>query len=1173
MTRSIWKISVFAVLLMVLLIVGGMPLLAQQSAGFITGTVVDAQRGVIPGAKVSLINQVQGAVLRDVTTSADGSFVFTPIQPGTYTVEVEAAGFKKYEKKDIKLFTNDRMALPVIVLEVGGTNEVVTVEASTVSLQTVSAERAGTVGSIQMANIATSGRQFLDLLKTVPGVNYDTQNVNGTRSDQNAIAVDGVSVFDTGCNCGGTWRINTDLVEEVKVISNGQQAEFGRAAGANISVITKGGGQQFHGLGYYFARNEWMNANSFMNNKNGLARARNRNGTYGFNIGGPIYIPGKLNQNKDKLFFFIDMEFQRPRVFDTLTFLRVPTEAERNGDFSQTMQSATQKAVIKDPLTGLQFTDNKIPTDRLNPYGLQFAKIFPMPNVTGYWDRNYSYQFATQDKSDDKNYRLDYNISKRLHLYARLITNIRPRTQNGGLNVNNAIGISPFSLIWGARSISGNLVWVVTPTMTNEFNYGNSRNWLPVTVPSDSKYLRANNGITLPMLYPNADTLGLMPNLNFGFQSYGPEIYFSGQPYVNKNPTMNYTDNFTMVFPKHMVKLGIFIENTFKWQTATVVNNGTLGFNVDSANPNNTGYPFANMLMGNYSTFRQASSLPIGNYRYHTFEWYAQDNWKVRSNLTLDYGLRFSMISPMFDENDLMSGINLSMFNSSKAVSLYKPTLVDGKKMALDPLTGKTYSSTLIGAIVPNSGDVYNGIAVAGKNGYPRGLYESRGVQLGPRFGMAWTPINNTVIRVGGGVFYERPLGNLGFGQIAFPPTVITPVLYYGNVSNLAASGSNLFPFGIGGIQKDGKNPTVVNYNFSVQRELPFRLLLDVGYVGNQSRHLLSRYPFNEPAFGAAWLPQNQDPSKPTNLNGDNALPVDLYRPYLGYAGMSATVAQSGLGGGGYIATFSDSANYNGLQISLRRRMTNLEFGINYTWGRALGTSGAFDFVQNPYNHRMADYGLLPFDRHQVMTFNYVYNFPKAANKVGFLNNFVGKLLLNDWQLTGITAFQTGTPASITYTQQMAAGGTYYSGAALNRRITGSEYFAPRPLISGDLGGSGDLLAWFNASAVKPAPVGSKGMDSAIRQLVGPGINNWDISFFKKIPYSADGTRYIQLRLEMYNAFNHTQLSAVNTTAQFDVQGNIVNLASPTNINNFGGPTTGGFRAPRSMQMGVKVYF
>jgi hypothetical protein len=221
---------------------------------------------------------------------------------------------------------------------------------------------------------------------------------------------------------------------------------------------------------------------------------------------------------------------------------------------------------------------------------------------------------------------------------------------------------------------------------------------------------------------------------------------------------------------------------------------------------------------------------------------------------------------------------------------------------------------------------------VGGVNGVSPGMVQAAGVLLGPRIGLAWTPAGadgKTVVRMGGGVFYERIQGNMIFNQINYPPGLVTPKLYYGNLNDLSSAPTNLlFPLNVGGLSPEGKIPTVYNYNLSVQHELPAHILLDVGYVGTQTRHGLARAPFNEAPFGSAWLPQNQDPTKPgcanistCNLNGDNALPVDLLRPYAGYAGGGTAVAQSGLGGGGFIATFGASSNYNALQVSANRRM------------------------------------------------------------------------------------------------------------------------------------------------------------------------------------------------------------------------------------------------------------
>jgi hypothetical protein len=512
----------------------------------ISGVVQDGQGAVVPGANVILINQAQGATFRQLESSAEGTFVVTPVPPGTYTVTVQKAGFKKYTKTDVRLFAMERVGLPPIMLELGALGESVTVEASSVTLQTVSAERSGTITTLQIVDLASTGRSYTDLLKTMPGFNPDTNNANGLRADQNAMMVDGTTNQDVGNNSYTPLRLNTDIIAEFRVLTNGQQAEFGRAAGSNIVLVTKGGSRDFHGGAYLFLKNEWMNANSWINNYNGLARARARNRTEGFQVGGPVYIPGKFNSSKDKLFFFTNFEFQRPRLFDALVNKTMPTAQERLGDFSQTQENG-KLVIIKDPTTGLPFGGNLIPTPRINTYGQQLLNFFPLPNRLGVDNTyNYQYQFAGTDKRNDKNFRGDWNISTNWKASGRVNLNQRDLNQSAGLNVNNVIGISPFHALSGGIGSSGTVSTTINPTLTNEVNYGNTRNWLPNIIEADSKYLRANSGVTLPLLYPKADPLGQVPNMTWDVAN-APNIYIGGMPYDNENITNNFTDNVAKV--------------------------------------------------------------------------------------------------------------------------------------------------------------------------------------------------------------------------------------------------------------------------------------------------------------------------------------------------------------------------------------------------------------------------------------------------------------------------------------------------------------------------------------------------------------------------------------------------------------------------------------------------
>jgi hypothetical protein len=311
-------------------------LMAQISSGSIGGSVQDASRAVIPGAQVTLVNQDQGVQARQTITNEVGIFLFSALPAATYTITVELPGFKVYTQRDIKLFVNDKLGLPPIVLEVGAAGESVTVEATAVQLQTVSAERAGVVTGRQMLDIALNGRNFTALLKTVPGAPADAgvgnTTFNGQRANQNNFTVDGQTVIDSGVNQQFAYRVSMDAIAEFKVSTNSQGAEFGRNSGAQVQVATKAGTQEFHGGGYYFKRHEGWNANSFTNNRSGVPRQIYRFMTAGYNVGGPIH--------REKLFFFVSHEWGRQRVPPAPRRITVPTAAERAGDFSQSRDSA-----------------------------------------------------------------------------------------------------------------------------------------------------------------------------------------------------------------------------------------------------------------------------------------------------------------------------------------------------------------------------------------------------------------------------------------------------------------------------------------------------------------------------------------------------------------------------------------------------------------------------------------------------------------------------------------------------------------------------------------------------------------------------------------------------------------------------------------------------------------
>jgi len=454
----------------------------------------------------------------------------------------------------------------------------------------------------------------------------------------------------------------------------------------------------------------------------------------------------------------------------------------------------------------------------------------------------------------------------------------------------------------------------------------------------------------------------------------------------------------------------------------------------------------------------------------------------------------------------------------------------------------------------------------SGQNGTPRGLIEDRGVQWAPRVGLAYN-FGKTVFRMGGGVFYER-IATFTIGvtsnYVTNPPVLRQSQLLYGNLATIPTSSTVAQPAAVTRLSPDGHLPTTYNYSAGVQRELPFQTVLDVSYVGSQSRHLTLQEPFNYVPFGSAWLPQNQDPTLgPPKFDGTTTLPANLYRPYAGY-----------LAGSQY--TFGTSNNYNALQVAVNRRAgRGLNLGLAYTWSKALGIGGSpfagLPGVGHPTDTRKAGYGPINIDRTQVLTFNYIYDIPFLGRKVSSLNNRGGKLVFDGWQFSGLTSISVGSPLNVAY------GISGIDPQTLNRVITGSEDVAPRVVLTCNPNlshGDQSIVAYINTSCFAPASKGSTGIDSGSNRVRGPGIHQWDMSLFKKINFTERA--YAQLRLEAFNVFNHTQWASFNSFALFDSKGNVINL--PSDVGGTGGRF--GFGAlnatrgrPRIVQIAAKFYF
>lgn len=1143
-------------------------LYAQQISGSISGVVRDNQQAIVPKAKVRLINALQGNA-RETETNDEGVFLFQAIQPSTYNLVVEVTGFKKFEQKEIKLFASDRLDIPV-VMEVGNVTETITVEAGTVEVQTTGADRSGVLNSKQVVDLTMNRNNFLDLVRVIPGVVYTGGlggiQANGNRGNQNNLTVDGVTNVDTGSNGGALATLNMDQIGEFKVITNSQPAEFGRSSGAQIQVVTKSGGREFHGTGYWFYQHESLNANLWRNNIENRQRPLSRRNYPGFNIGGPAFIPGLFNKNKDKFFFFIGSEWQNQLIANNLRNVTVPSALDRNGDFSQSREQGGGLVQLRDPLNGgAPFPGGVIPQNRISADGRRILNFYPLPNAAGL-DPSFNYQTQVSHSFPRREeiYRGDYNISDKWRLYARYLRT--KSTQNmpyGQWNADYNIPFGPMNFGNPGWSLITNLTTTISPTLTNEFIFGSSRNVLNID-PVDDAFKRAPLNLSYRMPFPDADKLGLVQNWRFGGVPNAPFTNFAGTPFRNFNHTWDFTDNITKVWGAHTLKAGIYLHHSQKDQTAFTSINGDIWFDRDASNPGDTNWAFANALLGNFQRIAQSNVALNGQYRYWNYEWFVQDSWRVSRKLTIDFGMRFYIIQPQFDQALQTSSFNPALYDPRQAAALRQPALRNGARVSVNPVNGEVGPAALIGTIVNTGGSGFvgplyaNGMGRAGQNGYPKGLINDRGLHYAPRIGLAYQIFDKTVIRTGAGVFYDRFQGNPVFDMLPNTPSTIRPTIFYGSLAEIPPASAGVFaPPSVNGFDINGNIPTTYNWNFSIQRELPSGILLDVGYVGSRSLYNIYRLNYNAVPLGSAWLPQNQEPTNPNPLfDGSTTKAVNLYRPFPGYENAN-------------VLGFGAPSKYNSLQVSANKRYSKgFSYGLAYTWSRTIGlVSGDGDFV-HPVNARLTNYGPLAFDLPHVLAVNWVWDLPKAARAGSSFNNAFTRTLLNDWQVSGIFEARSGRPENVSF----AIDGL----GNINERYTGSVNIAPRVFINKNpqANEKTQFLQADPTAFTLPTLKGATGWEHGNFPVRLPGFWNLDASIFKNIKFTE--SKYLQLRVEMFNALNNVQFSDWNRSMTFNrTTGQVIN--TPTAVGGTGGRFGFGAlnatRSPRNIQLGLKFYF
>ncbi|MBI3209744.1 MAG: carboxypeptidase regulatory-like domain-containing protein [Candidatus Solibacter usitatus] len=1125
---------------------------AQNVAGSIKGSLFDPAASPVPNADLILTHAGTGASTT-AKSNAAGLFVFPSVLAGTYRIQIHQPGFRRQEISSIDITAGEIRDLGNITLQLGEVKEAVTVIDTPPAMQLASGEKSGLVSGDQMNELALKGRDFFALVSLLPGVVDDGSvsretashgafagiSINGGRSDNKNFTVDGIGALDTGSNNTVHYEPNMDSIAEVKVLTSNYQAEYGRSAAGLISVVTKGGGQKFHGSGWFNYRHEQFNANSFFRNRTGLIKPPYRYRIGGYSIGGPIYIPNKFNSGKSRLFFFASQEFTRQKVDSGAQFRLMPSELERAGNFSRTLDTNGRLVPIIDPDTKTAFPGNMVPANRFNRYGQSILNFFPLPNYTDpdptlVNSQNYKATASGVRPRRNDMLRFDAYASSKLNGYFRWIADTEQTVDPfGQFNFLLSPTIAPNP----GHGYAGHVTYTISPSLLYEFTLGKSFN-IAGGRPIDPEAVSRGRVGDLPQLFPNKVTSSAptelndsrqMPNIQFGGTPVNPpSVTVNNKQHVNHNDTYDLTNNISWVKASHNLKAGVYYHHNDKVQIQGDAWNGVLNFAVDRNNPFNTGHGYSNALLGYFNTYNESTQGANFHAKYWSVEFFVQDNWRVSRRLTLDYGMRFYHPHPQIDENFSIATFRAQDYEPAKAPRLYRPGFdANRNRVAVDPATGATTFAALIGQYVPGTGDAANGMRVAGKDGNLWGVFRVPAISPAPRFGFAYDLFGNsrTVLRGGIGVFIDRVRQLINANTLNNPPVSYSPTAYYGNLATFTQTGtqagaglgpSNItytFPAGT------AQQPSIMSYSLGIQHALPGRTVLDVSWVANISRHLLQARNINPIPIGARLNPANQDPTQP-----GRPLPDNFLRPY---AGIGDLITYE----------FASASNYNSLQAQVQRRMSKgLRFGGAFTWAKSLGVANTYAGAVSPYfAPRQRNYGPLDFDRRLILAVNYTYDLPRLGAMLR--NRYIGAFT-DRWIVSGVSTFTTGGPLTPSFTTTAA---TEISGSTEAARIT---VVGSPNLPNGDR----NFFRNFATEAFAPTPVGSFG-NAGVGILRKPGLNNWDIAVSRAFNVGLGEARPLLLRAESYNTFNHAQFTNMNVAARFDNAGNQTNL-------NFGAFTT-----------------
>jgi hypothetical protein len=1081
---------------------------AQSDSSSLSGTVTDQTGAVVANAKV-LIHNNDTRTERQTTSSDSGAFTVPNLVPGSYSVRVEAAGFQTTTMSDVKVDPNIGRRVDV-AMKNGDTTTTVTVEAMANTVQTESGAVGQLITQEQVKNIQLNGRNPLYLAQMEPGVVRNNSmaalgfaldnplNVNGARSQESMQTFDGAPMVRTRSNGTSVGTADVDSTSQVQVLSSNYPAEYGRTSGGLIRLVPKSGTTDFHGSAFEYFRNNALNANTWSRNLQGLGRQAFRYNQFGWNLNGPIYIPGHFNLDKRKLFFLVGQEWVKYN-HDDFAQQRVPTLKMRNGDFSELLSPNifynTTKQLVR-PGTNTPYVNNIIPASDLSANGLGLLRAYPQPNTTvgtNNWIDTALYterqrkdsvvvDFVPADAHHFRFSLLNYNYDDYEPHFGNFNTN--PRI----FHRPNQIGVFHYT-------------WTISPTIVNDAFVSAAADHVDINIDTSSGlYDRTKYGINYPYLFGSASKV--VPNKIPTIQPTAGFGTLDGGPYPSRSGGMVYDvgDAVTKLWGNHTLKFGMVWEyageNNYDQISVDNTRPGTTNnqnglFRFTDGRAGGSTAAVGNMALGLFDTYGEIGTRSYTPFRGNLFEFFGQDQWRVNSKLVVEYGIRYSIMNPYHS----LWG-NQSFFSPKDYSTSLAPTV--------SPTTGfLTGGDPYNGVVIPGSGfpsaakghvpdAILNGNFQRLFRGYSPNYSPTVYSNIQPRFGFAYQVEPGTVVRAGVGRYIQR-LGisdtvHVGGNSPFQPASSVTN----GRVDNPGGLGQNQLPLAFTSHAFTYPSPESWAWNLSAEHEFDKVGVFTLAYVGRRGYHLEQLANINQ------LQPGTLAPGTPNKINNVNA---DSLRPFKGFS----TIIEAQNTGGSF---------YHAMQANVRRRLTKgLLFGAAYTWSKSLdyGSSNGTNIV-NAYGNSIM-FGPSDFDTRHVFVGNYVWDIPYARHA----SNIFVRTLLGDWQTSGTIQLQSGRPPS----GGISTGSFDQAGVGPG---SGNQYYVKTasPALPHQFAGASGTALFFDKSVfVQPAP-GTYAGRGTRNSVYGPGFSSLSAAMqkaFHIIP--SHENHQLVFRAEAFNYPNH----------------------------------------------------